>query len=263
LQAETLQEEVVAAERFRLSAGESAHAIAVSGLFKSYGTRDVLVDLDLTVPNGEFLAIVGRSGCGKSTLLRLIAGLDTPSSGRIEIEGRPLAGLNKNARVMFQDARLMPWLRVIDNVGLGLGKNAKVKADGALAEVGLKDRAGEWPAVLSGGQRQRIALARALAAEPQILLLDEPLGALDALTRLDMQRLISRLWLKRRCAVLLITHDVEEALSLADRVVMIEDGAITADERVDLPRPRDRSLPAFVAQKERLIDRLVEAGQIS
>jgi sulfonate transport system ATP-binding protein len=263
VRAEVLEQHIASGDRFRLPAGGASPAIAVSGLFKSFDTRDVLMNLELTVPNGEFLAIVGRSGCGKSTLLRLIAGLDTPTSGRIEIEGRPLAGLNTHARVMFQDARLLPWLRVIDNVGLGLGKYARAKAEATLAEVGLKDRAGEWPSVLSGGQRQRIALARALAAEPQILLLDEPLGALDALTRLDMQRLISRLWLARRCAVLLITHDVEEALALADRVVLIEDGAITTDERVELPRPRARSHPSFVAQKERLINRLIEAVEIS
>jgi len=235
----------------------SSPAIRITGLEKGYGSRTVLSGLDLKIAAGSFVALVGESGCGKSTLLRLIAGLELPTGGVIEINDALVSGIAGDVRMMFQDARLLPWQRVDRNVGLGLTHNWRPRAISALGEVGLADRAGDWPAVLSGGQRQRVALARALAGDPKILLLDEPLGALDALTRLDMQRLIERLWLKRGCTVLLITHDVEEAVALADRVLLMEGGNITGDEYVPLPRPRDRADTEFVEQKERLLNRLL------
>ena len=173
--------------------------------------------------------MVGRSGCGKSTLLRLLAGLDQPSQGALLAGNGPLSAARDDTRLMFQDARLLPWKRVIDNVGLGLSGDWRPKAREALAAVGLADRANEWPAALSGGQKQRVALARALIHQPRLLLLDEPLGALDALTRIEMQQLIERLWQRHGFTVLLVTHDVSEAVAVADRVILIEEGRIGLD----------------------------------
>ncbi|WP_242040461.1 ATP-binding cassette domain-containing protein [Anabaena subtropica] len=201
----------------------------ILGLNKVFGNKTVLNSLNLEVAPGEFIAIVGRSGCGKSTLLRLVSGLDKPTTGGILLDGEPLRKLSQSVRVMFQDPRLLPWKRVIDNVGLGLQENWRAKATWVLEQVGLKDRAGEWPYVLSGGQRQRVALARALVSQPHLLLLDEPLGALDALTRLEMQHLIEDLWQERGFTAFLVTHDVEEAVALADRVIVIEDGRVALD----------------------------------
>jgi sulfonate transport system ATP-binding protein len=158
---------------------------------------------------------------------------------------------------MFQDSRLLPWKSVIDNVGLGLHDNWQEKALWALEKVGLKDRAKEWPSVLSGGQRQRVSLARALVNQPRLLLLDEPLGALDALTRLEMQHLIENLWLERGFTAFLVTHDVEEAVALADRIVVIEEGGIALDLPVNLPRPRDRASEAFVNIREAVLEKVM------
>ena len=160
---------------------------------------------------------------------------------------------------MFQDARLLPWKRVIDNVRLGLdGEAGRARAAEALAQVGLADRAGDWPAVLSGGQRQRVALARALVHRPRLLLLDEPLGALDALTRIEMHRLIESLWLAHGFTALLVTHDVAEAVALADRVLLVEDGRIALDRRIDLPRPRSHGAPAFAALEDEILGRVLQ-----
>lgn len=224
---------------------------------KHFGEKRVLQGINLQVAGGHFVAIVGKSGCGKSTLLRLVAGLDTPTSGDILVDGQPLHGLNRVARLMFQDARLLPWRRVIDNVGLGLKDDWRRRAEVALDHVGLLDRAKEWPRVLSGGERQRVALARALLTQPALLLLDEPLGALDALTRIEMQQLIERLWLEERFTALLITHDVEEAVALADRVVVIEKGRIALDITVPLHRPRQRGSAEFGAIKEHVLQRVM------
>jgi sulfonate transport system ATP-binding protein len=183
--------------------------------------------------------------------------LEEPTSGRILLDGEALHGLNEKARVMFQDARLLPWRRVIDNVGLGLKGHWKAQALEVLEQVGLVDRAEDWPSVLSGGQRQRVALARALISRPQLLLLDEPLGALDALTRIEMQRLIERLWLEQRFTALLVTHDVDEAVMLADRVVLIEDGACMLDVPVRLPRPRQRGDAAFADLVDTMLRRIL------
>jgi sulfonate transport system ATP-binding protein len=225
--------------------------IDVQGLQKSYSGRQVLKAVDLRIEPGEFVAIVGRSGCGKSTLLRLVAGLERIDAGQVRFDVSA-----PEIRIMFQDSRLLPWKRVLDNVALGLPRSLG-KAGEALDNVGLKERAKEWPAVLSGGQRQRVALARALVHDPQILLLDEPLGALDALTRIEMQHLIETLWQQRGFTAVLVTHDVQEAIALADRVVLIEDGAITLDERIDLPRPRARGNAAFAHLEEKVLARVL------
>ncbi|HEU4459553.1 MAG TPA: ATP-binding cassette domain-containing protein [Methylibium sp.] len=233
-------------------------AVALRGVGKRYGAREVLRGLDLEIAAGEFVAIVGRSGCGKSTLLRLVAGLETLDDGRIDRGDRAQPDA---VRVMFQDARLLPWKRVVDNVALGLdGADAKARALEALAQVGLANRAREWPAVLSGGQRQRVALARALVHAPRLLLLDEPLGALDALTRLEMHRLIENLWRRHGFTALLVTHDVSEAVALADRVVSIDQGRIVLDERIGLPRPRSRGEPAAAAIEERVLRGVLAAA---
>lgn len=231
--------------------------IDIESLSKRYDERDVLIGLSLGVPAGQFVAIVGRSGCGKSTLLRLVAGLDTPSSGRLGFRG-DATGQAPDIRIMFQDARLLPWKRVLDNVALGLPRQRLDAARRALDQVGLAERAQDWPALLSGGQRQRVALARALVHEPSLLLLDEPLGALDALTRIEMQQLIESLWRERRFTGLLVTHDVDEAVALADRVVLIEDGRIVLDVPVDLPRPRQRGSASFAALVERVLRRVLQ-----
>jgi sulfonate transport system ATP-binding protein len=163
---------------------------------------------------------------------------------------------------MFQEARLLPWRRVLDNVLLGLGSGQRSHGEEVLGQVGLAERGGDWPARLSGGQRQRVALARALVHQPRLLLLDEPLGALDALTRIEMHRLIEGLWLRHRFTALLVTHDVQEAVALADRVILIEDGRIALDERIALARPRSQGDPAFAALEKRILDRvLAEPGE--
>ena len=227
-------------------------------LTKRYGEREVLKQVQLDVKPGEFIAIVGRSGCGKSTLLRLVAGLEGASAGQLLIDEADAKAAKQDTRIMFQDARLLPWKRVLDNVILGLPDSAKEQGRKVLAQVGLADRENEWPARLSGGQRQRVALARALVHQPRLLLLDEPLGALDALTRIEMHRLIEGLWRSHGFTALLVTHDVQEAVALADRVVLIEDGRIALDERIDLPRPRVHGDARFAALETRILDRVLQ-----
>ena len=218
--------------------------ILIEQLHKFYGDVQVLQDLDLHIQPGEFLAIVGRSGCGKSTLLRLIADLEQPSYGEIKFKSaRHLReGITRDdIRVMFQDPRLLPWRSIEQNVHLGLNKSAHQQASALLEKVGLKEKAALWPAQLSGGQRQRTALARALSHQPRVLLLDEPLGALDALTRLEMQKLIEQLWREQGFTSILVTHDVSEAVQLADRVILLDQGHIARQFQVDLPRPREKN----------------------
>ncbi len=241
-------------------AGKNAGGVQLQarGLTKRFGEREVLRRVDLTIEPGEFIAIVGRSGCGKSTLLRLVAGLESGSAGQLTVNDEAVQGLHGDTRIMFQDARLLPWKRVIDNVLLGLPKDQHERAHEVLAHVGLADRANEWPARLSGGQRQRVALARALVHQPRLLLLDEPLGALDALTRIEMHRLIEGLWQRHQFTALLVTHDVQEAVALADRVVLIEEGRIALDERVHLPRPRSHGDAGFAALEKRILDRVLQ-----
>jgi sulfonate transport system ATP-binding protein len=232
--------------------------LLLTRLSKRFGAREVLRHTQLRVESGQFIAIVGRSGCGKSTLLRLVAGLETASEGTITINDKPLAGLSDDSRIMFQDARLLPWKRVIDNVALGLPPERRADALKVLEQVGLADRANDWPARLSGGQRQRVSLARALVHKPRLLLLDEPLGALDALTRIEMHRLIEDLWQASGFTALLVTHDVQEAVALADRLILIEDGRIALDEVIDLPRPRSQGDAVFAALEKRILDRVLQ-----
>ncbi|MFT4191087.1 MAG: ATP-binding cassette domain-containing protein [Comamonas sp.] len=239
---------------------DSAPGVRLSArqLGKRYGQRDVLRQTQLEIEPGEFVAIVGRSGCGKSTLLRLVAGLEQASAGQLLVDGQLVRGLHADTRIMFQEARLLPWRRVLENVTLGLPATARERGREVLAQVGLAERAQEWPARLSGGQRQRVALARALVHQPRLLLLDEPLGALDALTRIEMHRLIEGLWQQHRFTALLVTHDVQEAVALADRVVLIEEGRIALDQRIDLPRPRSPGDAAFAALEKRILDRVLQ-----
>jgi len=232
--------------------------VQAHALRKDFGQRSVLHGVNLTLKAGEFVAIVGRSGCGKSTLLRLLAGLENTTQGHIEIDEKATSGLHDGTRIMFQEARLLPWKRVLDNVALGLPAHRRGDAEKALEQVGLLDRAGEWPARLSGGQRQRVALARALVHHPRLLLLDEPLGALDALTRLEMQALIEQLWRRIGFTALLVTHDVQEAVALADRVILIEDGAIALDLPIPLARPRTATDPQFGALEAHILQRVLQ-----
>lgn len=231
--------------------------LSIRNLGKTFGSVSVLQDINLEITPGEFVAIVGKSGCGKSTLLRLLGGLETPTQGEIKVNGEPLYGLNSCARVMFQDSRLLPWRRVLDNVALGQKAKGRQYGEWALQQVGLGDRAQDWTTVLSGGQRQRVALARALVTQPPLLLLDEPLGALDALTRLEMQQLIHRLWREQQFTAVLVTHDVEEAVQLADRVLVIEKGQVSLDLAIDLPHPRPLGSPALADIKSQVLSQIL------
>lgn len=258
----TLAHPPVAGSRKSSVADDTALPVLFRGTTKAFGATQVLRGLDLDIPPGQFVAIVGKSGCGKSTLLRLLVGLEQPTGGSVVVGGQVVApSTRSDLRVMFQEPRLLPWSRVIDNVRVGLGRErrsgkAHSLAEDALREVGLSEKSGEWPSVLSGGQRQRVALARALVSRPKVLAFDEPLGALDALTRISMQKLLESVWLDQRFTALLVTHDVAEAVVLADRVLLIEDGRIALDITVDLPRPRHRGLPAIAEIEGRILDRL-------
>jgi sulfonate transport system ATP-binding protein len=243
--------------------------VTARNLGRDFGALRVLRRLDLHVPAGQFLAIVGRSGCGKSTLLRILSGLDRPTSGEYWFgDDADVKGARAEARIMFQEPRLLPWASVVENVEVGLGETAgaaaaRERALETLAAVGLEDRADNWPAVLSGGQKQRVALARALVSRPRFLALDEPLGALDALTRIEMQGLIEQVWREQGFSAVLVTHDVSEALALADRVVVIEKGAIALDIPVPLPRPRRRGAVDLAVLEERILSHLLQRGKTS
>jgi sulfonate transport system ATP-binding protein len=237
-------------------------AVTLRGVTKAFGAHRVLRGIDLDIPGGEVLAIVGRSGCGKSTLLRLIAGLDEPTSGTITIDGKT-AGRRDAVRLMFQEPRLLPWERVLGNVEVGLSRRMSAterrrQAEAELAQVGLSGREKDWPSVLSGGQKQRVALARALAGHPRLLALDEPLGALDALTRIEMQDLIEQVWQDKGFTAVIVTHDVTEAVALADRILLVEDGCVALDVAVDLPRPRRRGDARAAEIEGRILERLLQ-----
>jgi sulfonate transport system ATP-binding protein len=240
----------------------AATSITLRGLTKAFGNNRVLSGIDLHIPAGQFVAIVGKSGCGKSTLLRLIVGLDRPTDGRLWLGDHPdRACQGGSRRIMFQEPRLLPWARVVDNVAVGLGEAGSSgerlnRARAALDQVGLAAKADVWPTTLSGGQRQRVALARALVSRPQLLALDEPLGALDALTRIDMQALVEGVWRAQGFTAVLVTHDVSEAVALADRILVMEEGRIALDLSVDMPRPRHRGDPALAALEGRILDHL-------
>ena len=229
--------------------GPGGPAARVRGLSRAFGGRVVLDGVDLDIAPGEFVAMLGVSGTGKSTLLRALAGLDREVTGELSVPG--------TVAVAFQEPRLLPWRRVLANVALGLRvPDADAVAGRALEEVGLTERADAWPLTLSGGEAQRAALARALVREPSLLLLDEPFSALDALTRIAMHRLVLRLWERHRPAVLLVTHDVDEALILADRVLVLASGRIVFSGPVEVPRPRDRDNPGLTSLRHRLLTEL-------
>ncbi len=230
--------------------------VHVRGLTRRFGERTVLDRLDLDLAPGSFTALLGRSGSGKTTLLRTLAGLDPAPEGATVDVPRPTT-------VVFQEPRLLPWAPVWENVALGLpGAAARSRAAAALAEVGLARHLDAWPLTLSGGEAQRVALARALVRAPRLLLLDEPFAALDALTRIRMHALVLGLWRTHGPAVLLVTHDVDEAVALADRVLVLDAGRIAVDAPVDLPRPRDPSDPARARLRRTLLAALgvVEEG---
>src|SRR5829696_10076903 len=239
---------------FQLVRAEAAPAapqpvVRVSGLTRSFGGPNILDALDLAIGAGDFVALLGRSGSGKSTLLRTLAGLDEAPAGTVTVPAE--------RAVVFQEPRLIPWKRVWANVVLGLRTpDARERAVAALTEVGLSHRLEAWPLTLSGGEAQRAALARALVREPKLLLLDEPFAALDALTRLKTQGLVASLWRAHRPAVLLVTHDVDEALLLADRVLVLDRGRIGFDLHVNLERPRRHSHPTFATLRSRLLREL-------
>ena len=239
-------------------------AVSLRHLSKSFTLNGqplpVLRSLSLDIRAGESLAIVGPSGCGKTTLLRLLAGLEAADSGQVVIDGRPVTGVGTERAVIYQEPRLLPWLSVLDNVAFGLevrGIARSVAQDRArryIRLVGLSDFEGAWPRQLSGGMAQRVGIARALTVQPGILLLDEPLGALDAMTRLTMQEELARIWSEENVTMILVTHDLEEAIFLADRVLVLSrDSVAPRLVDVELPRPRNRSEPGFVAMRRRLM----------
>lgn len=223
-------------------------AVRIQGLTRSFDGHKVLDGIDLELPAGQFTALLGRSGSGKSTLLRAIAGIDHAVAGGGGIDAP------ERVSVVFQDSRLLPWQRVLDNVLLGTsGKDAAERGRAALAEVGLAGRERAWPGELSGGEAQRAALARSLVQEPELLLADEPFGALDALTRIRMHALLRQLWERHRPSVLLVTHDVDEAIVLADRVLVLDRGRIGLDLTIDRPHPRSYREPLLGEYRERLL----------
>jgi sulfonate transport system ATP-binding protein len=224
-------------------------AVDVKGLTRRFGATVALDRVDFAIGAGEFVALLGRSGSGKSTLLRSLAGLDAITEGTVNVP--------RKRAVVFQEPRLLPWKRVLTNVMLGLDlPDARSRSRDALVEVGLEHRVDAYPGTLSGGEAQRVALARALVREPMLLLLDEPFGSLDALTRLRMHRLVEDLWVKHRPATLLVTHDVDEAILLADRILVLTEGRLTSEIEVSLPRPRDHEQAGFLQIRRQLLHAL-------
>lgn len=232
----------------------SSPVVEVRGLRRAFGDQQVLGALELQIADGEFVAMLGRSGSGKSTLLRVLAGLDDQVTGSVRVP--------RSRAVVFQNPRLLPWRRALANVTFALpdaGPDAPsriARGHAALQEVGLAEKTRAWPLSLSGGEAQRVSLARALVREPDLLLLDEPFGALDALTRLKMYGLLHDLWARRHMAVLHVTHDVDEAILLADRVVVLSGGKVSLDVRVELPFPRTRSDDGFDDLRRALLEEL-------
>lgn len=248
--------------------GPARGALTISGLSKAFSidgrTLPVLEGIDLSIRPGEFVSIVGASGCGKSTLLRLIVGLDTDYSGEIRLDGERIATTSLDRGIVFQDHRLFPWMTLEENVGLALlntdipkDRRAQIVAD-HIAMVNLTGFEKAYPHQLSGGMAQRAAIARALATEPKVLLLDEPLGALDALTRVHVQKELQRIWMAQRSTMLMVTHDVEEALYLGDRVIVMvpNPGRIRRIVDIDLPHPRDRSSPVLHKLRDEILAEL-------
>src|SRR5499426_2235126 len=221
-----------------------------------------LEGVSTSVKPGKILVVIGGSGCGKSTMLRAISGLDTPTQGKVVLDGTVIAAPHEKIGIVFQEPRLLPWLRVADNVGFGLEQYPKAqrraRVAGALDRVGLTEKARVWPRELSGGQAQRVAIARALVPRPQVLLLDEPFSALDAFTRADLQDHLLDLWADFKPTLVVVTHDVDEAVVLADRILVMRPrpGKVFAEIAADLPRPRDRQSAAFDAVKRRVLTAL-------
>lgn len=236
------------------------YSIKIENVEKKFGEHTVLKDINLEMEAGEFVAIVGKSGCGKSTLLRLISDLDQPTSGNILVTDAEGVEQKEGIKFLFQEARLLPWKKVWKNIALVSEDKSRESAIQALKSVMLEDKADQWPDTLSGGQKQRVSLARALSSKPRVLLLDEPLGALDALTRIDMQVLIEKLWKENGFTVILVTHDVSEAVYLADRVILIEEGEITMNEKISLARPRERDT-SFVYYEDKILNRVLNQTQ--
>ena len=240
--------------------------VTIRHLSKSYrlnGTPlHVLKDINLNIRSGETLAIVGASGSGKTTLLRVLAGLEEPDGGDVLIDGKPIRGVGAERAVIFQEPRLLPWLTVLGNVAFGLEQQgasrdqARRRASRYVHLVGLQQFENAYPRQLSGGMAQRVGIARALAVQPEILLLDEPLGALDAMTKISMQQELARIWRDEDVTTVLVTHDLEEAIYLADRIVVLprDKGGEPRLVEIDLPRPRDRSAPEFVRHREALLN---------
>ncbi|MFD5176862.1 ABC transporter ATP-binding protein [Nocardia sp. NPDC058379] len=225
-------------------------AVSITGLRKAFGDKTVLDGVDLTIRRGEFVVLLGPSGTGKTTLLRLLTGLEVPDAGEVLVPPR--------RTTVYQEPRLIPSKRVLANVLVGLRRGKAQREAGlrALSEVNLDGKAGQWPATLSGGEAQRAALARALVREPELLLLDEPFAALDALTRLQMQDLVGDLVARHRPAVLMVTHDVDEAIRLADRVLILDHGRFAVDEVIDLPQPRDHAAPETLGYRTQFLAHL-------
>lgn len=249
-------------KNIRLIKHTEALSLQLSAVEKRFGSHQVLSALDLTIPAGQFVAIVGRSGCGKSTLLRLLAGLDTETAGSLAANDLPLQKSGPAIRLMFQEPRLLPWKTVIENVGLGLKGKWREEALSVLSAVGLGDKAEQWPETLSGGQKQRVALARALIHRPGLLLLDEPLGALDALTRLEMQQLLIDLWQTWKFTVVLVTHDVSEAVSTAQRVLMLNKGEVGLDVEVSMPYPRSPTQSGIANLEKNILDAIMQPDDV-
>jgi sulfonate transport system ATP-binding protein len=237
--------------------------LEINRVSKTYpnGVR-ALDALTLNVALGEIVAVVGGSGCGKSTLLRLVCGLDAPTTGAVVLDGDAITAPHEKIGIVFQEPRLLPWLSVAHNVGFGLEDRPRREREGRVAtqldRVGLTDKATVWPRELSGGQAQRVALARALVTRPEVLLLDEPFSALDAFTRVDLQDHLLDLWADQKPTLLVVTHDVDEAIVLADRVVVMRPrpGRVQEEIVTDLPRPRDRQSAAFDFAKRRVMTAL-------
>jgi sulfonate transport system ATP-binding protein len=240
--------------------------LAITGLSKRFDDFQALGLIDLAVDRGEIVGIVGTSGCGKSTLLRIVGGLETPTEGRVTLDGVAVAGPRPEVGLVFQEPRLMPWLSVRENVEFALLKRPRDQrrplAEKALARVGLLAFAAALPQQLSGGMAQRAAIARALVARPQVLLLDEPFSALDAFTRFGLQDHLLEIWRAEQPTMLFVTHDIEEALVLSDRVVVMRarPGRVQAQYRIDLPRPRRRTEARLQAWKERILEDLDLGG---
>lgn len=239
----------------------AAPYLRLENVTKSFGSFQALEGVSLEIFGGEFVCFLGPSGCGKTTLLRLLAGLEQADSGQVLIDGRPIRGVGTERAVIYQEPRLLPWLTVLENVAFGLevrgiGRGAaQDRARHHIRLVGLADFEGAYPRQLSGGMAQRVGIARALTVQPEILLLDEPLGALDAMTKLTMQEELTRIWAEEGVTMILVTHDLEEAIFLADRVLVLsrDQGVGPRLIDVDLPRPRDRSQPDFVAMRRQLM----------